>query len=877
VRLGFINNVEIMAVSTDEPWTLAVEAIVVPAESMLPDEGLARRMVTRLGLDEGRTRRAIADVADGPVSIILRDADGRHHRTMLFVADGGLDTDGRLTDEAIRSAVTTADSMSVGSLAIPVGLGRHFGIDLLRAVCRHVYVVSAYYTRMSRIVLFGGGADLAQAMGNHWLDYLDEKPPGAHEVPRETPLLGGVSSDLVPADKVIGRGQDELGVRTYASMIASMIAGDDTPLPLSVGVFGEWGAGKSYFMGLVRDEVNRLKGVPGYCDRVVPIPFNAWHYADTDLWASLGDVIFRELEKEVSDTPDNTRSAIEKELINKISHRTELESTAKTAADTASKLQAAIDQAAEQHVATTRDLLTALRSSPGASARLDETWQELGVHDEADQARLMSAELRQSATDVTTLRGLTKDRIGRLALAGAAGLLALTAILAVALPIASAVSGVMAIASGVWGGWFLTRARAGLGRLRELSTEIRGGIASAADQRLQHTVKDTVDQLRKVEFDQRVAEKQLAEVVDDVAELSAQLIDLDPERRMSAFLTDRAHGDRYTRGLGTVSTVRRDFEQLVDLLAKWREQPGQDGRPIDRVVLYIDDLDRCGPREVVRVLEAVHLMLALDLFVVVIGVDPRWLLRSLSTHYADTLDDRTLDQWRVAPEDYLEKIINIPFSLPAMSRQSIGSLLRATLSVPPVAPAQREYGPYTYGGSGTPGFQSGPPELAITIQPGADLDLETPTGPQPLTEREMSFLGEVGGLVRTPRAAKRLFNIYRMIRATRALSEPASFLGTEADPGAYRIVVILLAVLAAAPRQAGDVFSALRDADGDAPWSTFVADLSRLRDNDEPWARLCRDLDAIQPEPDLPAVKEFRSWLPKVRRFSYLVDDALTR
>jgi hypothetical protein len=32
--------------------------------------------------------------------------------------------------------------------------------------------------------------------------------------------------------------------------------------------------------------------------------------------------------------------------------------------------------------------------------------------------------------------------------------------------------------------------------------------------------------------------------------------------------------------------------------------------PLQRIVLYVDDLDRCPPRRVVEVLTAVHLMLA---------------------------------------------------------------------------------------------------------------------------------------------------------------------------------------------------------------------------------------------------------------------------
>lgn len=39
---------------------------------------------------------------------------------------------------------------------------------------------------------------------------------------------------------------DHLGVARYVSMLAAVIARADTPLPLSVGLFGEWGSGKSY-------------------------------------------------------------------------------------------------------------------------------------------------------------------------------------------------------------------------------------------------------------------------------------------------------------------------------------------------------------------------------------------------------------------------------------------------------------------------------------------------------------------------------------------------------------------------------------------------------------------------------------------------------
>src|SRR5262249_7011132 len=62
--------------------------------------------------------------------------------------------------------------------------------------------------------------------------------------------------------------------------------------------------------------------------------------------------------------------------------------------------------------------------------------------------------------------------------------------------------------------------------------------------------------------------------------------------------------------------------------ATWTAEPP----PLERIVLYIDDLDRCPPRRVVEVLTAMQLLLALPLFV---AVDPRWLVRSLEHHHRD--------------------------------------------------------------------------------------------------------------------------------------------------------------------------------------------------------------------------------------------------
>jgi hypothetical protein len=100
-----------------------------------------------------------------------------------------------------------------------------------------------------------------------------------------------------------------------------------------------------------------------------------------------------------------------------------------------------------------------------------------------------------------------------------------------------------------------------------------------------------------------------------------------------------------------------------------------------RIVLYIDDLDRCEPSKVVEVLQAVNMLLSFRLFVVIVAVDARWLSRSLETKYRELFgsvenDGPPINEnsrstspnddaiGRATPIDYLEKIFQIPTGSP---------------------------------------------------------------------------------------------------------------------------------------------------------------------------------------------------------------------
>ena len=177
-------------------------------------------------------------------------------------------------------------------------------------------------------------------------------------------------------------------------MFASLIADEATPMPVSIGLFGEWGAGKSTFMGLLRGEIEGLCGQPGYVHDVVQIGFDAWHYADANLWANIGDEIFHALTWELTPPEDRPESVkkraakLRKEITDGLVTARELDARIEQAGRQSEQLAAEVRKEQEKQV-TARKLLGAALKSP----QLDKAWRRLGIGDQVAQGEMLAGEI----------------------------------------------------------------------------------------------------------------------------------------------------------------------------------------------------------------------------------------------------------------------------------------------------------------------------------------------------------------------------------------------------------------------------------------------------------------------------------------------------
>ena len=87
-----------------------------------------------------------------------------------------------------------------------------------------------------------------------------------------------------------------------------------------------------------------------------------------------------------------------------------------------------------------------------------------------------------------------------------------------------------------------------------------------------------------------------------------------------------------------------------------------DGEP--RVVVCVDDLDRCSDESIMETLQAINLVLGASDFFVVLAIDPDMIYRAIARQRGISDDD---DAAEVFAENYLRKIIQLPLVLPGRS------------------------------------------------------------------------------------------------------------------------------------------------------------------------------------------------------------------
>jgi hypothetical protein len=637
-------------------------------------------------------------------------------------------------------------------------------------------------------------------------------------------------------------GRDVMGFGPDIEALARLVASDALDPPLSIGLFGEWGSGKSHFLRQLRDRVTilaraaaeerQVAGVrpPPYVAHVVHVEFNAWNYVEVDLWASLVAHIFDRLHAHVT-RADAAEQRRWESLLHRLDDAEQRQREAKRALVLA---QARLDERRREQAERERTLLAQLailrkHSTFGPLIRDVERALGLEVAHDLWDAIVLRRERAQAIVEAMP----SSLRAARSLLRRPAAAWLIAAILLVGV-------GAFVAAHVEWFPNLAALAAAAVLLVRWMQTAIdKTDAVMRTIARFQEAILEldrledeadraAVERLREYASAVEQAKAEHEAEVCRVEELRREIAQLYPGERLADFLAERANSGDYRRHLGLPALVRRDFDRLgrlvrpdtrrmpfaeladlaegrvpaaLDALLRidapvrnpvivgrgdtWEltdhdgarrveitragteaivETSWPDHPTIERIVLYIDDLDRCPPARVVDVLAAVNLLLAFPLFVVVVAVDERWLVGSLEHLRAGNLELGAFGG-ATGARDFLEKIFQIPYRVPTLTTAAAIELVDEL-----VAP------------------QASPPS-AIAL----DVDATA------LDDGERASLRELAVLVqRSPRSVKRFVNVYRVVRSTLGASEQALLRGD--DGVAFGPIAILIALMVGDPR-----------------------------------------------------------------------------
>jgi len=701
------------------------------------------------------------------------------------------------------------------------------------------------------------------------------------------PSTGGLyaKNDTPPCSSIAGREnfeateQDCLDVSTQAKAFSTLLVSKDVKAPIALALLGDWGVGKTHFMRIMQETIQLVANKdsnptdkPESVSRAVQIEFNAWHYVDTDLWASLASHIFDELAVELKhegDIAENVRLELRKKIHSSGQEIKNAEAAVEAAKKERNDALNQLEQAQNIRTDKIQAVWNALTDDNnqnkcekviGLKNNTIKIVKNLGIDKTLESAKDLE-KIYKSLQDIKK-RGLTLvgfidtlfsiKRWKALAIS-----LIFVLFFLLGFPLIVDHLNVAFLKKGLTS--FLIQTSALISPIiiwtsKNISSVSKAmGYLESIQEVLQSPPKGLEGMKAQIaECDATVLaeEQRVIEAEHEISRAMAEIQRINSGGLVYDFIKNKKIDSRYIERMGLISVIRKDFEELKTLLADWNINHElsniNSAKPIERIILYIDDLDRCPTQRVVEVLQAVHLLLAFDLFNVVVAVDARWLERSLNEAYNPSKTIKNTKSYaelghRFSAHNYLEKIFQIPFSLPIMEEKGYQDLIEnlvnhpdAQFKLPRIITTNELQNNHPIEETGSGNYDGikiedliddTDPKIVNSIVTEEEANAKRIQAMK-LFDHEKIFISALYRFIPTPRLANRFINIYRLLRV-RAESlniEMQTFLNQET--GEYRAVLLLLAISIGYPKHAPKLFEELDNTE-----NNFLKWLAKTREN----------------------------------------------
>ena len=124
------------------------------------------------------------------------------------------------------------------------------------------------------------------------------------------------------------------------------------------------------------------------------------------------------------------------------------------------------------------------------------------------------------------------------------------------------------------------------------------------------------------------------------------------------FLKDTLNAEHEEKKYEVVREFRKDFKDLID-----KSKQG-------KIVVLIDDLDRCLPHHIIENLEAIKLFLNVPKTAFVIAADSYIVTNAIKSEYKEIINAASEERPQLG-DSYMEKFIQVPYKIPSLSPKEV--------------------------------------------------------------------------------------------------------------------------------------------------------------------------------------------------------------
>ncbi len=655
-------------------------------------------------------------------------------------------------------------------------------------------------------------------------------------------------------------GVDYLNISKDVTAFARVVAAKSFEPPLAIALFGKWGSGKSFFMRKLKEQVEILSEKNAnnmYCEGVVHIHFNAWSYLDANLWASFVSKIFEGLNEYITENSlsDIAKNEIEAELNSSLNIAKEemqilenrknvIQNQIKLLEEKREILEKELKKKTEElQKKTAWDIINETDKEFKAKEKIIESLEKNStyVKTEEELRKIIPEKYwnepeeayRQISSKYTFLKEFFRRGSAWKNLRWTFFILFIILFIPILLELSFIQISKINFTIPQVGLSFLVMLSTVWKRAEIIYKKLQPVVASFWKIKVDYEKKNK-EALAKFYQEEKAMKLEIETSKDELKSIKEQIqkaetIKVDIEFKIKhaistealySFIEKRSKSDDYQKHLGIISIIRRDFEILNDLFSDHQDEfitreKGANFRskfkkPLERIILYIDDLDRCPEDNVVQVLEAVNLLMAFPLFIVIVGVDQRWVKNALIKNYVlqftgklkGSFDMKTGVEL-IEPSDYLEKIFQVPFHLKDAPKQNVREMIKQLAISKPLM--TKTSTTTTIGNIINPDahqnkyeeFNTEHVESKIKITENNILLKDEFSNEHQekiefleLSSLEVELLQDMGDIVGpNPRALKRFVNIYKIIKAHEDYS-----VGEDSDRDDLFAVLSLLAL-----------------------------------------------------------------------------------